>query len=355
MKREFIYFLLIVPLLLSCSKEEIPSSLDSKEKIEMPVSIEITSGKKNESSTRADMKPGTCNVDKVLLLIYSGESTVTDRTQLTYVEQTVLDCKQENGKWVARGKVTGTVGKKYCIFALGYNDAKEKNSFSIENVTAGQTYGNAKVKLALPMADGNNTPEFFAGNVHPQGKDMVFTSEGEEALTGTLYRAVGKCAVKLTGIPANIKKLTWVSEKFAETNILYRTTGLELDKYPMGIPADDELNQTATNIASIENSITNGTWDASLDAFFIPLMKSLFFVDATDENGNTTRYLVKSADQWSLTIWLGFITYFVESYRFSVYPNFQMSIEGTFDKLRNSGNLSIDLSPMEEYDGGLLS
>lgn len=361
MKKIKTYLIVSIALLLSsCSNEEILPLPDESKKVEMPVSIEITSGKKGELETRATSLKvdGTCDVDKIRLLVYSGDNSKTDRNQLIYESETILNCQQEGDKWVARGSVTGTVGENYSIFALGYNDTNESSHFIIENNTTGSTYGNAIVKLVNSTVNDYvtyTTPELFAGNVHPKGENVVFTASGEEQkLTGTLYRAVGKCSIRLTGVPANIKKITWLTEKFADTNIFFRKVGLDLDKYPMGTPTEDELRTETSKVASIENN-TNEVWDATLSSFFIPLTKSLFYIDALDSEGNTTRYLVKCADKWSTTIWLGILTYYVESYRFSTYPNFQMSIEGTFEKLKNSGNLLIDLSPMEEFDGGLLS
>lgn len=347
-------------LLLSCSNEEILSYPDEEEKVEMTVSIEIASGKNDELETKAtgQQADNTCEVDKIRLFIYSGESSVTDRNQLKYDSEQTLDCKKEGEKWVARGSITGISGKKYSIFALGYNNTKESSTFSIENNTADHVYGDAKVKLNITKAADYNeciTPELFAGNVHPKGEEAVFIATGEEQkLTGTLYRAVGKCSITLNNIPGNIKELTWVTEKIADSNIFYRTTGHEIDKYPMGIPQEDELNLTACKASSIQNS-TNEVWNATLSSLFIPLTKSFFFIDATDDKGAKIRYIVKCADKWSHTIWLGYITYFVQAYRFSTFPNYQIKIEGTFDKLQNSGNLLIDLTPMEEYDGGLLS
>lgn len=348
-------------LLISCSNEEILSYPDESNKIEMPVSITVASTGNKELETKATGTniAGTCDVDKIRLFIYSGESAVTDRNQLMYESEQTLDCKKEGDKWVARGTVTGTAGKKYSIFALGYNNAKEAAAFSIENNSTDQTYGSAKVRLIHTTDTDYNsiytTPELFAGNVHPEGEDAMFVATGEaQPLTGILYRAVGKCSITLTGIPANITKLTWVTEKIADSNIFYRGTGLDINKYPMGIPLADELNETASKVTSMDNK-TGALWDATLSSLFIPLTESLFFIDAVDSNGNTTRYLVKCADEWSYTIWLGYITYFVRDYKFSTYPNYQMRIEGTFDKLQNLGNLLIDLSPMEEYEGGLLS
>lgn len=371
MKRNTAYFIIIVSslLLFSCSnEEEIYPSVKESITIEMPVSIEITSGKASQAKTRAaddtgsTMVPGTCDVNEVLLLVFSGESSITDRTKLTYDSQKILTCKQEGGKWVARGSITGVTNKKYSVFALAYNKEKEGDNFFISpsplvNTT---TYGETKVALSATTILGTlnkyQTPEFFAGNVMPQGvSSEIFpvTENGEIALTGTLYRAVGKCTFTLTGIPANIKKITWLTEKIADSNLIYRSNEILGNEYPMGIPSVEEQRKYISQVAEAEHT-TNETWDTTLETFLIPLRSSLFYIEATDETGASTRYLVRCPDQWKRTIWIAFLSYGVQDYRFTIAPNYLISVSGSYEQLQTAGSIRIDLSPMEEYDGGLL-
>ena len=82
MKRNTAYFIIIVSslLLFSCSnEEEIYPSVKESITIEMPVSIEITSGKANQAKTRAaddtgsTMVPGTCDVMKCYYLFLAAK------------------------------------------------------------------------------------------------------------------------------------------------------------------------------------------------------------------------------------------------------------------------------------------
>ena len=273
-----------------------------------------------------------------------------------------MTCKQEGGKWVARGSITGVTNKKYSVFALAYNKEKEGNNFSISpsplvNTT---TYGETKVALSATTILGTlnkyETPEFFAGNVMPQGvTSEIFpvTENGEIALTGTLYRAVGKCTFTLTGIPAKIKKITWLTEKIADSNLIYRSNEILDNRYPMGIPSVEEQRKYISQVAEAEHT-TNETWDTTLETFLIPLRSSLFYIEATDETGASTRYLVRCPDQWKRTIWIAFLSYGVQDYRFTIAPNYLISVSGSYEQLQTAGSIRIDLSPMEEYDGGLL-
>lgn len=351
-------------LLFSCDNDDIASS-DEKEWVDMPVSIEIATQSQSLLETKATEEElaGTCNVDKIMLLVYSGATSVTDRRQLTFHSKQIISCAKEGYKWVARGSITGVTNTNYSIFALGYNSGEESFFEILPSVlTAGSTtYANTKVSLTYTNIQGTlnryNTPEFFAGSVTPQGAvSEVFTADGETQLTGTLYRAVGKCSFKLTNIPANIKKISWLTEKIADYNILYRlnASGGIISSYPMGIPSDNELHKNISEIASAERT-GNTVWQTSLSSYLIPLIGSLFYIDATDDTGNTTRYLVKCADQYANSIWIYIVGYGVQSYRFSIPPNYQVTVSGTFDQLKNSGNVLIDLDAMEEFEGGLLS
>lgn len=366
MEKTLAYLILTVSsiLLFSCSNEEIIPAIN-KDFVEMPISIGITLSSQTQLETKAmpDELAGTCNTDKVLLLVYSGSTTITDRRLLTYHSQQTLECVKEGNQWVARGSITGNANMNYSIFAIAYNSG-DLGNFEIlpdplrEGIT---TYGDTKVSLkytATPSSTLNsyNTPEFFVGNVIPQGAMTdVFLADGEVKLTGILYRAVGKIQFNLTNIPANIKKVSLLSEKIAEYNILYRISdnGTIFSKYPMGIPPAGELRKYVSEIAKAER-VDNAIWQATLQSFLIPLTESLLYVDATDDNDNTTRYLIKCADQKYNSIWIYVIGYGVESYRFSIPPNYQIRISGEFQQLQNSGNVLIDLSNMEEFDGGFL-
>lgn len=364
MEKRLAYLILTVSsiLLFSCSNEEIIPPME-KDLVEMPVSIGITPSSQTQLETKATPEElaGTCSADKVLLLVYSGSTTTTDRKLLTYHSQQILDCVREGNQWVARGSITGNTNTNYSVFAIAYNSG-ETGNFKIlpnplqENTT---TYGDTKVSLSYTATPGStlnsyNTPEFFVGNVIPQGATTdVFLADGEVKLTGTLYRAVGKIQFNLTNIPANIKKVSLLTEKIAEYNILYRISesGTIYSKYPMGIPPAGELRKYVSEIANAERA-DNAIWQATLQSFLIPLTESLLYVDATDDNDQTTRYLIKCADQKFNSIWIYVIGYGVESYRFSIPPNYQIRISGEFQQLQNSGNVLIDLSNMEEFDGG---
>lgn len=350
-------------LLLSCSEEEIISPVN-EQLVEMPIVIDIATKSQSQLETRATDEEiaGTCNVDKIKLLVYSGSTQTEDRRTLTFHSQQVLECKKEGGKWIARGNITGTAGNYYSIFALGYNST-EANSFEILPATLqeGTTlYGDTKVSLKYTTLTGTlnsyNTPEFFAGSVIPKGEvNEIFQANEEVKLTGTLYRAVGKVQFSLTNIPANIKKVSLLSERIAEYNILYRisTAGTIVSQYPMGIPEENELHKYVSEIASVGRP-GETEWQASLSSFVIPLMKSLLYVDATDNDNQTTRYLIKCADKMYNSIWIYVLGYGVESYRFSIPPNYQIRISGRFEQLQNSGNVLIDLSDIGEFEGGFL-
>lgn len=350
-------------LLFSCSDEEKYFSIE-RETVEMPVSIAVAPTGQTQLETKAtdEELAGTCNVDKILLLVYSSSASTDDRRQLTFLSRQTLDCIQENGKWVARGSVTGTLNTYYSIFALGYNSGDEFNILPAVLQTGITTYGDTKISLKENIVSGTlnsyRTPEFFAGNVMPKGAaSEIFQADGETPLTGTLYRAVGKCKFTITHIPATIQKITWLTEKIADYNILYRisSTGAVFSKYPMGIPTDDELHKYVSAVTEITRP-GNAEWTADMQTFLIPLTKSLFYIDATDNNDNTTRYLVKCADNYTNSIWIYILGYGVQSYRFSIPPNYQVSVKGSFEQLKNASNILIDLSDMENFnfDGGFL-
>lgn len=352
-------------LLFSCSKDD-PISLVDDVLVSMPISLEITAGSQSQLGTMAtkeEVLTGTCNADKILLLVYSGATTITDRRNLTYHSQQTLECKKESNKWVARGSITGTTNTNYSIFAIAYNSG-EANSFEIQpnSLQAGATtYGDTKVALKYTTLTGTlnsyNTPELFVGSVIPKGATTdIFQADGEAKLTGTLYRAVGKIQFSLANIPANIKKVSLLTEKIAEYNILFRVgvNGAFFSQYPMGIPTAGELRKNVSEITSATR-VGSGVWQTTLQSFLIPLTESLLYVDATDDNNATTRYLIKCADKKYNSIWIYVLGYGVESYRFSIPPNYQIRISGEFQQLQNSGNILIDLSDMGEFDGGILS
>lgn len=354
-------------LLYSCSKEEILSVPQEGKIVEIPVCIEISSQKTDLLQTRAEdngMVAGTCAVNEILLLIYNGTTDITDITQLTYSTQKTLVCKQEGSKWVARGTVNVQANQNYAIFALAYNSENEKASFGISPTSLEEgitTYGDTKITIVPITATGSpdsyTTPELFAGNVMPKGvtKNIFTSSTSEEvALTGTLYRAVGKASITLTGIPANIKKLSFLTEKVSDWNYLFRQSFYNLDPdYPMGIPAEDEQKNSISEVAKVEHT-EDVIWGTTLTSYFIPLTKSRFYIEATDNTGNKIRYLVKCADKMYDTIWIAIIGYGVTNYYFYIKPNYQLNISGTYEQLQFSGSIKIDLSEMGEYDGGLL-
>lgn len=367
-KTTYIVLFLSSLMLFSCNNEEMIPSGNNKELIEMPVTISITSRNTSQIATKVvgddGMVEGTSDVNEILLLVYSGPTTTTDITQLTYHSQQKLACLENGRMKIAHGSITATANTNYAIFALGYNKDNDATHFTTiptsDNLIAGETiYGNTIVSLIKTggTPDSYKTPELFAGNVMPQGAtDFVFTAQADEKidLTGTLYRAVGKCSITLTEIPANIKKLSWLTEKMPATNHLYNETYANATpKYPMGCPPPEEQIQSISEVASVEHA-GNEVWNTTLESFFIPLSESHFYIDATDDKGITTRYLVKCADKMYNTIWIAWMGYGVTNYYFYIVPNHQISISGTFDKLRFSGNIKIDLSEMEEYNGGLL-
>lgn len=351
-------------LLLSCSSEEIISPVNES-LVEMPIAIDIVAKSQSQIETRVitdEEMAGTCNVDKIKLLVYSATTQTDDRRTLTFHSEQELECKKEGGKWVARGSITGTAGNYYSIFALGYSSA-EASSFEIlpNTLQAGATtYGDTKVSLKYTTLTGTlnsyNTPEFFAGSVIPKGEvNEIFQANDEVKLTGTLYRAVGKVQFSLTNIPANIKKVSLLSEKIAEYNIFYRLSesGTIMSQYPMGIPEEYELRKYISEIVSVERPAET-EWQASLESYLIPLKESLLYVDATDNDNKTTRYLIKCADKMHNSIWIYVLGYGVKSYRFSIPPNYQIRISGRFEQLQNSGNVLIDLSDIGEFEGGFL-
>lgn len=349
----------------ACEQGEMEVPMQTK-LVKIPIAVEIATGDQSRLSTKATEEElaGTCNVDKILLLVYSGATGLGDRRALTFHSQQVVDCAKEGDRWVARGSINGAANTNYSVFALGYNSG-ETGFFQILPVPlqAGVTaYKDTRVALtytggASTTRRGFHTPEFFAGNVLPKdGTSDVFTADGETGLTGTLYRAVGKCVFTLTNIPANIKKIAWLTEKIADYNLLYRVgaNGAVFSKYPMGVPETSELRKYVSEVASVENT-GNTEWEAALTSFFIPLNGSLFYIEATDTNGLASTYLVKCADHYSDSIWIEIMGYGVTSYRFVIPPNYQISVSGSFDQLKNSGNVLIDLSEIGEYEGGLLS
>lgn len=365
MRKTFTYLVILFSsfLFLACNDEEKVFSPD-REVVEMPVSVMLAPTGQTQLNTKATEQElaGTCNVDKVLLLVYSSSTATDDRRQLTYLSRQTLDCSEENGKWVARGSITGTADTYYSIFALGYNSADEFNILPLSLQAGTTTYGETKVAVKETLVGGTlnsyRTPEFFAGNVMPKGiASEIFKADGETKLTGTLYRAVGKCKFTITNIPASVKKITWLTEKIADFNLLYRisSTGAVFSKYPMGIPSEDELRKYVSQVDQMKRPAA-AEWTAELQTFLIPLTKSLFYIDATDNNDHTTRYLVKCADNYTNSIWIYILGYGVQSYRFSIPPNYQVSVKGSFDQLQSSSNILIDLSDMENFnfDGGFL-
>lgn len=365
MRKLLSYSAIILSLLLlfSCSNEEIIPSIN-KERIEMPISIEIASSSQTQLESKSgevDLT-GTCDADKVLLLVYEGATSITDRRNLTYQASYVLDCENlGTNKKKAYGTITGAINTNYSIFAIGYNSTKE--NFQVlasdgTNISSTTTYGDTQIVLNT-ISEGSlnryTTPELFVGSVMPKNINTeVFTVTGEAKLTGTLYRAVGKGEFTITNIPPNIKKICWLTEKLATYNILYReNNGQVISKYPMGIPTDKELRKELS-VVDVKTNTENIEWETKMESFFIPLKESLFYIDATDENNKTTRYLVKCADKFSNTQWLYVGGYGVLSYRFSIPHNYRVVVKGRFEQLENSSNMLIDLSPIENIDGGFL-
>lgn len=368
MKTTYLLILLFSLSFFSCSNEEIISPDDAGKPIEIPVSIKIASGENSQVQAKAESDAegaiGTSDVNEILLIVYSGPTATTNIKQLTYHSHQTLTCT-ENGRFkIAHGSISVTTDTNYAVFALGYNNESDIHNFAIEPVLdqliAGvTTYGDTKVSLKKisEAPDSYKTPELFAGNVMPEGvTKFVFTAQKNEeiALTGTLYRAVGKCLITLTDIPANIKKISWLTEKMPAWNHLYNETYANLSpKYPMGGPTSDEHIQMVSEVASVEHA-DNVVWNTTLESFFIPLDKSHFYIDVTDDKDTKTRYLVKCANKMYNTIWVALVGYGVQDYYFYIKPNYQLSISGSFEQLKFSGNIKIDLSAMEEYDGGLL-
>ena len=349
-------------ILSSCSNNNpIP---EPGESIEMPVSIEISKGK-SQASRAADHEwamEGTSTADKVMLLVFKGPkgATKADIKDFNYVFHQILECRESGTKRIARGSITGEADATYGVFALAYNSTTEAALFNITDTNA--TYADVKIQL-IPTPGGAKpdiyqTPEFFAGHVAPPGNtNWVFTADEQTKLGGILYRAVGKCKFSVKDIPANIRQVAWVTGEMTNYCNIYNSTTI-FDEYPMGFPGSDKQLKRVCQVASADRGILTGgatSWNAAMETFFIPLKESLFFIDATDDGGSTTRYLVKCPDRWEYTIWIGIINVIVSEYKFSVAPNWLIEISGTYDQLKNAGNMVIDLTEVtSEYDGGIL-
>lgn len=369
MRKKLLYLLLVsVLFFFSCSSEELPSVADGAASVEMPVVIKAGTAKAISTRESNFEHPGTCEVNELLLLVYSGE--VNKLEELIYESSLTLSCVKENDEWVARGSIKGKAGRYYAVFALGYNKEKEAELFSVADVNGNPLvakttiYDDTRIVLnPVPVVGTLNrydTPEFFAGNVRTRdGFSETFMADGDVQLTGWLYRAVGKGSLTVTGVPSNIRKITWMTEKIADNNKLYRrlTEEGKWGDYPMGVPQADEQRKAISEVASVERGTLDAdatTWTASLESFFIPLEKSQFYLDATDNDGNSVRYMVKSPDHWVYTVWIGIIAYIVKSNSFSIYPNYWLTLNGTFDKLKDGANIRMDFTPMEEYDAGYM-
>lgn len=351
-----------VLLLFSCSNDNpVP---EAGESIEMPVSIEISKGKK-QISRATDHEwgmAGTCNADKVMLLVFKGPKGAkqADVKDFNYISRQILDCRESGEQRIARGTITGEADATYAVFAIAYNNAAEAAHFTITDTTT--TYGDVKIQL-IPTAGGARpdsyyTPELFVGHVtSPGSTTWVFTADGKTRLGGVLYRAVGKCTFSVKDIPANIRKVEWITGEMTNYSNIYNPD-MMFDEYPMAFPGSDKQLKKASQVASAERgSLAEGvvSWNAAMESFFIPLKESLFFIDATDDEGVITRYLVKCPDRWEYTIWIGIINVIVSEYKFSVAPNWLIEIAGTYSQLKNSGNMVIDLTEVtSEYDGGIL-
>lgn len=366
MKTTYWAILLSSLVLFSCSNEEAISLVNEDKLVEIPVTIKIISGNNNQIPTRAEgddggMVEGVSMVNEILLLVYSGSAATTDITKLTYHSRQTLSCKEAGRMKVASGSISVQKNMNYAVFALGYNRENDISGFTTDpELKAGETtYGNTKISLIQTGTTPNSykTPELFAGNVMPQDvTNFVFAVQNDEtvALTGTLYRAVGKCSITLTDIPAYVKKISWLTEKMPASNHLYNETYVNLShKYPMGAPTEDEHIQSISEVASVER-VGDAVWSTTLESFFIPLTKSHFYIEVLADDNTKTRYLVKCADKMFNTIWIALVGYGVEDYYFYIKPNYQISISGSFEQLKFSGNIRIDLSEMGEYDGGLL-
>lgn len=354
----------LVLLLFSCGKNDRTFPPLPGESIEIPVSVEISKGKR-QTSRATDHEwamEGTCQADRVMLLVFKGAEGATqyDVQGFNYIARKVLTCREAGGKRIARGSITGEANATYAVFAIAYNDSLEKPHFTIADTNS--TLEEIKIRL-IPAAggarpDAYRTPEFFVGYVTPPGNDSwVFTADGEARLGGTLYRAVGKCTFTIRGVPANIQKVAWITDEMTDYCNVFNPN-MMLDEYPIGFPGEDKQLKKPSEVASVERGTPAESavaWDAFMGSFFIPLENSLFYIDATDDNGNVTRHLVKCPDRWEYTDWIGIVNTIVSEYKFSVAHNWLIEVSGTYDQLNNSGNMVIDLAEANsEYDGGVL-
>ena len=362
-------------LLSGCEKEP-----DAAASANRSVAFEVVVAAAAAPQSRADgVDPpqiaGSSNADRVRILVYknaSGSTVNTTDSMKTFLfdQQIAADAHKDAGteNWIARGSFSVESTATYRIWGIAYNSADEA---LLSSTYTGTSYYNAPITVLPPPAGSEFdyiTPELFKGPLLAAGSAAEIirgsdaaASTGKIALHGDLYRVSGRSEVELNNIPANIVSLALLVEKF--TTEVPLTDDTAPGNYLLGQPTAVALG--TFRVASTAEFTAFGDGRGRTATLTADLLKtpfetapqpsgSAYFVDATDDTGATVRYMIRAADKWIYTPWIGILDLIVESNMFRVPENYRLYIHGDFEKLK-TGNVLIDARPItDEYFGGVL-
>lgn len=354
MKYLLSFYVLCLLLLSSCSNEE--EIISTETKFQVPFEIEVSTGRPNQ--TRADdnplapQEPGTCNVNRVKILVYKASGTVSNSESdmalfnFETIGTTTDQPDAAKGKYKAKGYFTAETGASYRIIALAYLETDEPYLNVNEASFSGKNYKEATI--SLKENDGiYKTPEFFKGILRDETAVIdVVAGGGELQLKGFLYRAIGRANIEVNNIPDEVTKLAFAVDRYSKENYLFDSVG---DMY-IGYPATNALLVGERTLAETSDfstpDVTKGR-TATLSADMMRLnpddIGSIYYIKATFANGTTNTYIIMSADKWIYTDYVGILEKVIKSNRFIVPTNHQLNVYGDFSALK-TGNISIEYS-----------
>lgn len=351
-------------LLSSCSNEDEIISIETT--YQVPLEIEVSTGRpiqtRADNNPLAPQEPGTCNVNRVKILVYKASGIVSntedDMTLFTFEAiGTTTEQPSSTNSYKAKGYFTASAGDSYRIIALAYLDTDEQYLNVDESAFLGKNYKEATISL---KENGGvyKTPEFFKGIIRDETAVIdVVSGSGDLKLKGFLYRAIGRANIEVNNIPDEVTKLEFAVDRYSKENYLFDSVGDMYIGYPVANALlSGERVLAETTIFSTADVTKGRTATLSADMMRLDLgdMGSIYYIKATSNN-TTTTYIIMSADQWIYTDYVGILEKVISSNRFKVPTNFQLNVHGDFSALK-TGNIVIEYSDeiIDEIKIGIL-
>lgn len=361
MRHTFVYLILFLLFCSSCSNDEELQIGNNTKKIAVTVRIP------KETQTRAvtpdpdgPIFDGTCTVDKVKVIVFSNDTREGEYTyDAAATPGSEATCKADGIYWVAEKAFTAVANKFYRVYAFAYADKdKDKFALTLDGKKVGENAAdyaslnipeNTSITTDSPL--NYDAPEIFYSYVSSKagGSQIIeATADGDIALTGYLYRAVGKITIELTDIPADIAKVQLVSEKYTPSSSFF------LKGYLGGYGDDGSYATHLTShptIASMKQpDNTTAPWNTALEANMIRVDSTRLYVAVYDKNDVMKgRYPVKCADLYVDTDYLLIQEWVVKNNRFTIPTNWHVQLLGKYETLIKS-NLQINYSWDTDYE-----